>query len=52
MSKELKFHLIYIVLFLMSKESKVHLIYIVDPNKKYSNYIKIWLKALNYFELQ
>ena len=39
-------------LFLMSKESKVHSIYTVDPNTKSLNYMKIQLKALNYFELQ
>ena len=26
--------------------------YTVDPNTKSSNYNKIWLKALNYFELE
>ena len=26
--------------------------YKVDSNKKYSNYMKIWLKTLNYFEFQ
>ena len=26
--------------------------YTVDPNTKYSNYNKIWLKALNYFKLE
>ena len=36
----------------MSKELKVHSIYSVDPNTKSSNYMKIQLKALNYFELQ
>ena len=37
---------------LMSKGSKVHLIYNVDSNMKSSNYIKIWFKALIYFELE
>ena len=32
--------------------SNSHLIYTVDPNAKSSNYMKIQLKALNYFELQ
>ena len=36
----------------MSKELKVHLIYNVDSNMKSSNYMKIWLKELIYFELQ
>ena len=30
----------------------IQLDYNVDSNIKYSNYMKIWLKALNYFELQ
>ena len=32
----------------MSKELKVNSIYIVDSNTKYENYMKIWLKALDY----
>ena len=57
MSKESKVHLIYIVLqlyfsCLMLKELKVHSIYTVDPNMKSSNYMKIWLKGLIYFELE
>ena len=37
---------------LMSKESKVHLIYNVHSNMKTSNYMKIRLKGLIYFELE
>ena len=29
-----------------------HSIYMVDSNTKSSKYMKIWLKALNYFELK
>ena len=46
MSKESKVHSIDIVLQLY-----FHLIYNVDSNTKSSNYIKIWFKALIYFEL-
>ena len=38
--------------FLMLKELKVHLIYNVDSNTKSSNYIKIRLKGLIYFEFK
>ena len=49
------FDLLFIVQYLApltSLISKSRLIYTVDPNMKSSNYMKIWLKALNYFELQ
>ena len=49
------FDILFIVQYLAPSTpltSKSHSIYTVDPNTKSSNDMNIWLKALNYFELQ
>ena len=52
---DIPFDLLFIVQYLVPSTpltSKSHSIYIVDPNTKFSNYMKILIKSLNYFELQ